>query len=132
MKSRCYSKDARKQKYYGSKGIIVCEQWLDFMAFYNWAVLSGWREGLSIERKDNNRDYCPDNCTWIRKNEQPINRSICHRVVIDGKEMLLTEAIKYLKSRINKGTIIARLNSGWDHKEAIVTPVMKLRRKHVA
>jgi hypothetical protein len=77
IKSRCYNKNAANYKYYGAKGIIMCEEWLnDFKAFYNWALNKGWRKGLSVDRYPNNAgNYEPDNCRLATMKEQASNKT---------------------------------------------------------
>ena len=52
---------------------------------------NGYQEGLTIERIDNNGNYCPDNCKWIPKSEQPKNRRNCHLITFNGKTQTLSE-----------------------------------------
>jgi hypothetical protein len=75
MRKRCrYEKD-EMYYCYGGRGIKVCEEWnTSFKAFYDWAISHGWQRGLSIERKDVNGNYCPENCCWIPMAEQSKNR----------------------------------------------------------
>lgn len=55
-------------KDYGGKGVSICEEWLgDFTNFYNWSLINGYKEGLSIDRIDFNGNYEPNNCRWITK-----------------------------------------------------------------
>lgn len=70
MKQRCYNKNRRQYKWYGAKGIRVCDEWLNSYAnFEEWALSHGYVEGLSIDRIDSEKDYMPDNCRWITMNE---------------------------------------------------------------
>jgi hypothetical protein len=76
MRSRCNNPKSTSFKYYGAKGIGVCAEWNDFAKFKAWAEESGYRKGLSIERKNNSLGYSPKNCVWATRTEQSANRSI--------------------------------------------------------
>lgn len=77
MKKRCYNQNAVAYKWYGAKGIKVCEEWrVSFDSFYNWCMSHGYRKGLTIDRIDGNKDYEPDNCRMATMKEQIINREI--------------------------------------------------------
>jgi hypothetical protein len=66
MKSRCYTKSHIRYARYGGRGIKVCEKWKDsFAAFQKWAMENGYNEDLTIDRKDNDKNYEPSNCRWI-------------------------------------------------------------------
>ncbi len=76
IKARCLNPDNERYKYYGGRGITVCKEWLeDFMNFYNWAMANGYSENLTIERKDVNGNYCPENCYWISFERQAFNKT---------------------------------------------------------
>lgn len=70
MKSRCYNPKVRSYTDYGARGIRVCDEWInDFQAFAEWAMNHGYHDGLTIERKNSDLDYCPENCEWITLSE---------------------------------------------------------------
>lgn len=96
MKKRCYDENSERYKDYGGRGITICDEWAeDFQAFYNWAVANGYKENLTIERKDVNGNYCPENCTWITKSEQSRNQRKTIRYTIFGIEKPLIEWCEY-------------------------------------
>lgn len=66
MKQRCYNPNRANFKWYGGKGIVVCDMWLEsFDAFHHWAITNGYKQGLSIDRIDSDSNYSPSNCRWI-------------------------------------------------------------------
>lgn len=75
MKKRCYGTKSKYYHNYGGRGITVCEEWkTDFKAFYDWAIKNGHKEGLTIDRKDNDKGYSPNNCRWATRSMQSSNQ----------------------------------------------------------
>lgn len=75
MKSRCYCKGDSSYKYYGARGVQVCDSWLNsFDVFKVWAYESGYSECLTIDRIDIDGHYCPSNCRWVTQLEQNRNK----------------------------------------------------------
>ena len=70
MKNRCYRVNNDNYKYYGGKGIIICEEWKNsFLNFYEWAIKNDFKNGLTIDRIDSNKNYEPCNCRFITREE---------------------------------------------------------------
>lgn len=92
MRQRCINPNNKCYKFYGGKGITICQEWLDdFTAFYTWAMNNGYDDSLTIERKDVSKGYNPENCTWIPMSEQCLNRTVNHFVTYKGEKMTLSE-----------------------------------------
>lgn len=76
MKIRCYDPSSSHYNAYGGRGISICDEWFyDEEKFIIWALTHGYQLGLTIERIDSNKNYCPENCTWIPMKDQPKNRA---------------------------------------------------------
>lgn len=75
MKERCYKPNNDNYKYYGGLGITICDEWLnDFAKFAEWAMTNGYEENLTIDRIDNEKGYCPENCRWLTIQDQQKNK----------------------------------------------------------
>lgn len=92
MKGRCYNKGNARYANWGGRGIEVCEQWRNsFENFYAWAMANGYQDDLTIDRIDNNGDYCPGNCRWVSQKEQSRNRRSNINITIGNSTRTLIE-----------------------------------------
>lgn len=94
MKQRCNNPNHIQYKDYGGRGIAVCDEWNKsdgLKSFAEWAYENGYEENLTIERKDVNGNYCPENCCWVPLSEQPKNTRRNVFVEYGGEKMTLTD-----------------------------------------
>ncbi len=120
MIQRCENPKNPGYKEYGQRGIHVCQEWHRFMDFYSWATDAGYRPGLSIERVDVNRGYCPENCTFIEPRFQCLNKQ--DTIFYHGK------ALKLVCSKLNLpySTVHSRIRKlGWNVERAVETPIKR-------
>jgi len=124
MRGRCNSPSNRNYSDYGARGITVCPEWSNVEEFCKWALASGYDENLTLDRKDNDGNYTPENCKWSTQKEQQNNRRNNHLITANGEshtieEWSLITGIQYL-------TIWQRIfKAGWSPEKAITTPVKK-------
>lgn len=109
-------------EHYGGKGIRICKEWEhDFLAFYNWAINNGYAKGLIIDRKKNNKNYCPINCRWVTIAVS--NRNTSKNIYVGGlclKDYCEANNLKYK-------TIFARIKYyGYSVNEAIAPNLKKV------
>lgn len=118
MKMRCYNPNYEHFNRYGGRGITVCEEWKnDFVKFYLWAIANGYKEGLTLDRIDNDGNYSPDNCRWATKQQQSNNRSSCVFVTHKGERKTITEWARIIG--IKPSTLYARIvKYKWDTERA--------------
>lgn len=113
MRRRCQSETHSSYKNYGARGISVCNEWDEsFESFYNWAIQNGFKDGMTIERIDNDGNYSPENCKLIPKSEQSKNRRNCIFLTYDNKTIGLKEWSKI--SGIKYGTLLKRYHKNAD------------------
>lgn len=95
IKRRCYNKTNMFYKDYGARGITVCDEWLDkeygHENFRKWAMISGYKNGLSIDRINNNLGYSPNNCRWATAKQQANNRRTNNLLTINNVTKTVTE-----------------------------------------
>jgi len=123
MKTRCLNENNVEYHNYGGRGISVCDRWLD--SYENFLEDMGRKPGktYTLDRKDNDGDYTPENCRWATKKEQGRNKRTNRLLTHNGVTQTMKEWSEELK--LNYNTLIKRLRMGWDIEKALTTPVRK-------
>lgn len=108
MIQRCFNKNCTDYKYYGGKGISVCDLWVeDFLNFAKWATKNGYFETLTIERRKVEGNYSPINCYWATRKQQALNRGVRNDSVL---------GITGIRKEVNRQKFIARVAIDGQHK----------------
>lgn len=99
IKRRCYNThDKSYQKWYGSKGIRMCDEWKNnFMSFHDWAISNGYTEDLTIDRIDSAGNYEPSNCRWVTPQAQSTNKSSNLQLTHNGETLIEADWARKLK-----------------------------------
>jgi len=129
MVQRCKNAGNSAWRDYGGRGIQVCERWLDFETFVE-DMGPRPSDEYTIDRKDFNGNYEPDNCRWATATEQARNRSTSRFLTFRGETKPILEWVKY--TGIPYRTIIARIDLlGWDIEQALTVSVGSTNKAHV-
>jgi hypothetical protein len=122
MKERCYNSKRKEYPNYGGRGISVCSEWFDFRNFMEWSLSNGYSDDLTIDRIDNDGNYCPENCRWVSMKQQGQNKRTNRYITHNGETKTITQwandnGLQYhvLKKRID--------GLGWSFERAISEPV---------
>ena len=79
IKQRCLNSKHKRYHRYGGRGITICDEWkYNYKSFHVWAINNGYKDGLTIDRIDNDLGYSPDNCEWVTLKENIRRRDIYH------------------------------------------------------
>ncbi|SDX85350.1 hypothetical protein SAMN05660923_03051 [Tepidimicrobium xylanilyticum] len=120
MLARCENKKHPAYKDYGGRGIKVCDEWHDIRTFIKWANNNGYKEGLELDRIDNNGNYEPSNCRFTTRKKQTRNTRRNINVTIDGQTKTLSEWAEIHNLKVN--TLQYRYYRG-DRGRRLVRPV---------
>ena len=126
MNKRCNNKNCKDYKWYGGKGIKVCEEWHNYLNFRKWSIENGFAIGLTIDRLDVGKDYKPSNCQWITQSENAKKRQREGKIILleyGGESHGLREWSAI--TGINQTTLQSRIRSGWSVERALTEGVHK-------
>ena len=122
IKRRCFTTTDYHYKWYGARGISMCDEWKNsFQIFYNWAISNGYREDLSIDRVDNNGNYEPSNCRWITHAEQMRNQGKNIMLTYNGKTLCAMDWSK--ETGMSDATIRWRKKHGWSDERTLTESI---------
>lgn len=123
---RCYGDTLPKEisRRYRDRGILVCDEWrYDVETFVKWCLANGWHKGLHLDRKDNDKGYCPDNCHFVTPTQNARNTCANRKITYKGETLCIAEwAEKMGKS---PDLISQRFSNGWSAERALEHPVRK-------
>ena len=86
IKDRCYNNNNKSYKWYGEKGVRVYKEWIDNPKLFEiWALSNGYEDNLTIDRIDENKDYCPENCRWVSNSDNAKYKSTTSLIEVDGE-----------------------------------------------
>jgi len=119
MLQRCENPKAQSYENYGGRGISVCEKWHTFEGF--WIDMKNPPRGYSLDRIDNDGNYCKENCRWALTKQQANNKRKNRRIEFNGETRTLAEWAE--KTGLGWSTLRTRLdNYGWTVKKTLTTP----------
>ncbi len=123
MMGRCFNKNRRDYKWYGKKGVTVCDEWQNYDGFKEWAIKSSYSDDLTLDRIDFNGNYEPNNCRWIPMAEQHANTSQTRLVTINGRTQPMKRwCVEY---GISYQAVCQRVHRGMDNVSALLIPMKR-------
>ena len=128
MKNRIFNKNNHAYAAYGGRGITVCQEWLEYTNFKNWAVANGYNEALTLDRIDVNGDYTPENCRWATYEVQANNSRKNVFWEYNGERLTIAQWAK--KLGIKPSRLWTRVhNHKWSVERALSTPLIPRKGK---
>lgn len=130
IKQRCYNKKRKEYKWYGDRSITICNQWKDNpLQFYN-DNIDKWKPGLTIDRKNNNGNYDPENIRWVTKKIQANNTTTNIIIIAFNEAKSIIEWIKDIRCVVHYHILYERIfRLKWNPEKAIITPVKQKKIK---
>jgi hypothetical protein len=133
IKNRVLNKNSKDFKQYAGRGIEISEKWLKFEGFkddmyesYQKHCEEFGEKNTSIDRINNNGNYCKENCRWATRQMQANNRRTNHLISHQGVTLTISEWSR--KINVSKRSLKSRINLGWSAEEALNTPIKKYNK----
>lgn len=126
MKRRCFDKKHHEFHRYGGRGIRVCDEWLDFSSFMEWAKTTGYNDEMTIDRIDVDGGYMPQNCRWMTRAEQSGLRANVKILTFNGESGNLSQLSK--RFGLPAHTAYDRMNNGWSLERTLTEPIHTEKR----
>ena len=124
MKQRCLNPKCHAYKNYGGRGITVCEEWMTFEPFLDWCKRNGWKKGLALDRRNNEKGYAPDNCRFVTPQVNNNNTRKTAYLTVGGITKSESDWARALG--IGRGTVKAwRITNGEEYAEARLSEALK-------
>ena len=118
IKQRCFNPNNSSFKNYGGRGISMCNIWRsDFASFFEWSMKNGYNIGLTIDRINNDGNYCPENCRWVDRHIQANNTRSNKFITINDKTDTLSNWVKFYN--ISYDIYYRRIKKGLSEQEAL-------------
>ena len=125
MHDRCERPSNRNYNRYGGRGICVCKEWSEkdgYIHFSKWSKANGYKEGLTIDRINNDGNYSPENCRWVTPRENANNTSTNRWVEIDGEKKTVAQWARYFNLPVH--IFYSRyIKHKWSLEETLKIPV---------
>lgn len=127
MINRCYNPTSDPYKYYGARGITVCDEWRDdYLKFREFLYNNGYDDQApfgecTLDRVDNDKGYSPENCRLVPMRIQALNKTNNHRIDYKGEFITVTEAAE--RNNLKNGQVFKRLDKGWSMDKALHQPL---------
>lgn len=119
MLQRCNNTNNPAYARYGGRGISVCQEWQDFEKFH--ADMGDCPEGMSLDRIDNDGDYCRENCRWATYRQQSNNTRGNVLIEYQGKELSLAQWARELG--VSRNALAVRYRRGWPVSDILTIPI---------
>lgn len=132
IRERCNKPSSSSYKYYGGRGIKICDEWNNsFEAFRDWAYSTGYdrvapTHACTIDRIDVNGDYCPENCRWATAKQQSNNKRNNKFFTIGSETHTMAEWCEI--RNVSKRLVKDRVSRGWDIERALSEPPRRINR----